>query len=50
MSDVKHELMNLNQEIGRAEFERNITFLKECLAAGLLFRRAGGAIVDRETY
>jgi len=50
MSDITQELVDINKKIAKAEMERNIPFLTEHLAENLVFRRASGVVVSRETY
>lgn len=50
MCTITDELVDLNKGIAKAEMERDIPFLTEHLAENLVFRRASGAVVSRETY
>ncbi len=51
-SDQKQldELCHLARQMGEAEKNRNQEFFKALLADKLTFRRASGAIVDKETF
>lgn len=50
MPNIKLELTQFNRKIGEAEIERDIKFLRDHLSNKLIFRRAGGQIINRETY
>ena|SRR5467141_2558443 len=43
-------LLEINRKIGEAELRSDEKFLKQVLAEDLQFRRASGAVVDRDTY
>lgn len=46
----EQKLTLLNIDIGKAEQQRNKDTLDRILANDLIFRRASGAVVDRDTY
>lgn len=46
----KQELIDLNLKIGKAEKQCDLHFLSDVLADDLVFRRASGAVVNKDQF